>query len=133
MKKILLAVAVLLLTSCTYVGVKVKPGTPGLCPKSTIVCTKDDNNFIIKYTVNEVGDGYEVSGDATAVAGNTKTFETFSGASFTLFLIENNIVVDEIGIAVGTGSLGSKITFKRIFKGKKFDTTAIGYQMNVRG
>lgn len=133
MKKIVLAVAVLLLSSCTYVGVKVKPGSPGLCPKSTIVCTNQDNDFMIKYSVNEVGDGYEVSGEATAVAGSTKTFDTFSGASFTLYLIENNVVVDEVGIAGGTGSLGSKITFKRTFKGKKFDTTAIGYQMNVKG
>jgi hypothetical protein len=133
MSKLLIAVAILLLTSCTYVGVKLKPGTEGLCAKSTAVCVHQDKNFAIEYTVTEAGNGYEVSGEAIPVDGNTKTFSTFSGASFTLFLIDNNVVVDEIGIAGGTGSLDSKITFKRTFTGKKFDTTALGYSMNVKG
>lgn len=134
MKNLLLAAAVLLfVTSCTYVGARLKPGAEGVCAKSTVQCSSQDQNMAITYRIVEKDNGYEISGEAIPLGGATTTFRTFSGASFTLYLIDNDVVVDEIGVAGGTGSLDSKITFNRKFSGKKFTGSILGYYMNVKG
>lgn len=133
MRLVFVVVAAMLLTSCTSVGRKISPEAQGLCLKSVSECRKQDRNFIIKYSISKVGDEYEVIGEATSLAGSTKTFTEIQGSSFVLYLIKDGVIVDEIGIAGGSGPMDRTITFRRKFKGQDFDRSGIGYSMQVRG
>lgn len=131
---VLLIVMLCFMSGCAqYVGITVNKNGLGICKEQTKECSVNFKDFIVKYKIEKSGDEYDVTGYAIAVAGKTKTWSSFSGAQFTLLLIKNGVVVEEIGIAGGTGSLEDKITFSRKFKSNGFDSSTMAYYMNVKG
>lgn len=132
-------VAILVLTACflagcaQYVGRTVNKNAPGICKQQTNECSVNFNDFTVIYKIEKSGGEYNVTGHAIAVAGKTKTWTSYSSAQFTLLLIKDSVVVEEIGIAGGSGSLDNKITFSRKFKSNGFDSSTITYYMNVKG
>lgn len=131
---VLLVLMLCFLNGCAqYVGRTVNKNGLGICKEQTKECSIDFKDFKVKYKIEKFGDEYDVTGYAIAVAGKTKAWSSFSGAQFTLLLIKGGVVVEEIGIAGGTGSLEDKITFSRKFTSNDFDSSTMAYYMNVKG
>lgn len=134
MKACIIFLSFLMLSSCAspYIGREVKYNE-AFCKKAFGECSGMVGDFIISYSIFKDGDEYEVKGEATSPKGKTMTWQTYSGAMFTIYLIKNFIIVDAIPVAGGSGGLDSKITFKRKFKSNGFEYSTIGYSMNVKG
>lgn len=137
MIKIILVIAVVfsvfLLSSCaTKVGTKLSIRNC-FCQKSIGKCSGNVGELFISYTISKIGEEYEVTGEATFPAGKTGTWTSFSSAFFTLYLVTDAVIVEEIPIAGGSGATDSTINFRRKFKAKDFDATTIGWSMKVRG
>lgn len=126
--------ASLILSSCASpnIGREVKYNQ-AFCKKAFGECSGKVGDFLITYSIYKDGDEYEVKGEAIHPKGRTMSWETFSGATFTIYLIKNSKIVEEIPVAGGNGGLDSKITFQRKFESNGFDYSIIGYSMKVRG
>jgi len=103
------------------------------CKKALGECSGKVGDLLVSYSIYKDGDGYEVKGEAVYPKGKTMSWETYSGAMFTIYLIKNSVVVEEVPVAGGSGGMDTKITFQRKFKSNGFDFSTIGYSMKVKG
>ena len=136
-KRIVLFVIVVILStlsacSSPYIGMEVS-SNQAFCNKVYGECSGVLGNFYISYSIYKDGDGYEIKGEAVPTEGTSNSWEIYSHAIFTLYLINNSVIVETVPIMAGTGGIDSKITFRRKFKSKGFTYSTIGYSMNVRG
>jgi hypothetical protein len=135
---LLMTICLTLLSSCAspYLGRHVNIYKEGVCnfenfPAS---CVCSDKNFVFDYRIEKKGENgeYKISGTAQYVGG--QTFTSFNGATLTLLLVHNKIVVETFVIAGGSGSLETGITFSRTFVYPyEFEASLMGYYMNTRG
>lgn len=136
----ILAVVIVLLTSCAspYIGSSVNMEAEGVCHSNSFPasCAWTTQNFRINYTIDQTNEEniYNITGTASAIDGDSKTFTNFSGASFTLYLVSNRYIVDTFQTAAGSGSLGRTIKFSRNFEYPlNFDAVLLSYHMKVKG
>jgi len=134
---LLLIFAIATFSSCSsYVGRTVEMSHSSVCDCRTLpkLCTASDGNFIINYTVSRLNetDTFLVEGSATYQG--SATWESFSGAFFTLLLVKDDVIVETVSVAGGQGSLSGTIIFKSKFKTEnKFEASLILYNMDVKG
>jgi hypothetical protein len=123
-----------MISSCAppYIGREVKY-SQAFCKKAFGECSGRVGDFIITYSIYKDGDGYEIKGEATYLEGKNKTWQNYSGAMFTIYLIRNFVIVEELPVAGGSGGLDRKLKFHRKFKSNGFEYSTIGYSMKVRG
>lgn len=126
--------SLLALSACAspYIGREVRYNQ-AFCKKAFGECSGMVGNLLVSYSIYKEGDGYKVKGEATYPEGKSKTWDSYSAAMFTIFLIKDSVVVEEVPVAGGSGALDSKITFQRNFQSNGFDYSTIGYSMNVKG
>lgn len=129
---ILFSIVTLSACASPYIGREVKYNQ-AFCKKAFGECSGKVGDFLISYSIYKDGDGYELKGEATYPEGKTKTWETFSGAMFTIYLIKDFKIVQEVPAVGGSGGLDSKITFRRKFKSDGFEYSTIAYSMKVKG
>ena len=117
---ILLFIYALCSSSCSsrYVGRAVTDmNADTVCKISSLPasCSYNSKNFSINYTIEETGNlsEYFVEGTAQYIGGIT--FTKYTGASFTLLIVDTRFVVEEFGMVEGSGSLGTSISFSRKF------------------
>jgi hypothetical protein len=104
------------------------------CQTFPIVCSQSDDNFIIKYNINELNEANKYVAEGSVTYRGSATWENFKNASFTLLLVEKGVIVDTVSIAGGQGSLDRTIKFTREFTSvTKFEAVLIDYRMNVKG
>ena len=124
----------LVLSGCAspYIGREVKYNQ-AFCKKAFGECSGKVGEFLISYSIYKDGDGYELKGEATYPEGKTKTWENYSQAMFTIYLIKNFVIVQEVVVAGGSGGLDRKIIFRKKFTSSGFDYSTIAYSMRVDG
>lgn len=116
---IMIAFCLAFLSSCTsnYVGRSVTMNHKSVCKIQSCPasCSFSDKEFVYSYKIEKTDnpDEYKVSGTAQYVGG--QTFTDFSGLRFTLLLVRDGYVAEKFGVAGGSGSLESEITFSRTF------------------
>ena len=82
----------------------------------------------LEWQVKKMKDGtYSVNGK---LSGQGPT--DYRMATFTLFLIKENVVVDEIGMVSGNGDFAKGIPFSCNLSGKDFDATTLGYSFQYK-
>lgn len=123
---LILIIVMVVMAGCSLVGVKVPSNISGVCKMSS-QCLREDSDISISYKITKENDEYEIVG--TAVLHG---YYVYINASFTLFLIKDNTIVDEIPIISGSDS-SSTIPFGRKFKGKDFDATLISCRLGGAG
>lgn len=136
---IYLLLPLLLTASCSspYLGRRVNLSAPAVClidnfPSS---CSRTIGDFSIDYTIAKIGNNlYEVEGIAKKISRTSGTFTDYSGATFTVILVQNGITVETVNVAGGSGSFDRGITFKREFSTEiDFEATIFAYSMQVKG
>jgi hypothetical protein len=81
----------LLISSCASpnIGKEIKYNQ-AFCKKTFGECSGMVGDLLITYSIYKEGDGYKVKGEATYPKGKTMTWESYSSAMFTLYLIKNS-------------------------------------------
>ena len=128
--KILILVTVLLLGGCSAKGMKVGNDYQG-CPKEKASCTISDKNISGSYKISRVmaaDAGYTVEGTAIM---NRSIGEDYRGAGFTLYLVKNGIIVEEIGMVSSAGDASKAMAFHGDFR-QDFDSSTMGYFFRAR-
>jgi len=122
------------LSACSspYIGREVTYNQ-AFCKKAFGECSGVVGDFFISYSIYKDGDGYEVKGEATPTEGMSNSWESYSHAVFTLYLIDNFMIIDAVPMLAGRGEIDSKIIFRKKFNSKGFSYSTIGYSMNIRG
>jgi hypothetical protein len=139
MKIITAVMFLILLSGCgsQYVGRPVtNMNAEGVCKISRFPteCSVSGGDFSIRYTIDKTGnpDEYTIKGTAQYIGSDT--FTDYTGANFTLLIISNETVKEDIGIGGGTGSLDTEISFSRSFTTpEEVEATIVGCYMDVRG
>lgn len=135
---IFLVLILISLLSCAsrYVGRTVIMSHPTVCKFKSFpnTCVTSDENFEITYNIEKLNEGNKYYVEGSARYCGSATWESFSGANFTLLLVKDTVIVETIQIASGQGSLGRTVKFSRQFTTKgDFEAVLISYGMNVRG
>ena len=132
-----------IITSCAspYIGTTVSINNNRLIKYNISVPLKPnptfnvtDSDFDITYSIvkSDKVNEYVLDGKARFIGNGT--WDTFSGAFFTLLLIKNGVVIDSVTASSGNGNLERTMDFKRKFTTEKiFDATLMTYRMSVRG
>jgi hypothetical protein len=139
MKIITAVMFLILLSGCgsQYVGRPItNMNAEGVCKISQFPakCSVSGGDFSIRYTIDKTGKQNEYTIKGTAQYIGSATFTSYTGANFTLLIINDKTVKEDIGIGGGTGSLDTEISFSRRFTTpQKVEATIVGCFMNVRG
>lgn len=127
---VLFAMAIIIFSGCSYVGVKVPDSANG-CQKRSDSCSISDKNVSGSYRIKKNSGGekeFSVDGEATL---HQSTGEDFRRASFTLLLLKRRVIVAEVGMTSGSGKVGQSIQFHGSFDAD-FDESIMDYHVMVR-
>ena len=139
MKRILpLMFIALFLASCAspHIGRSVNYDADSVCKINSYPasCSVTYDRMNISYLIEETEnpDEYQISGTATYTGSGT--WNSYSGAMFTLLVAQDGVVAEVFNIAGGRGSIDSQITFSRTFTFPGYiEAILLGYSMNVKG
>lgn len=128
MNKIVMCLAGLLfIGGCSYVGNHVSSSYVG-CPKGKDSCSMSDENVTGEYKIKKTASGYSVEGSA---AMNKSIGEHYERSSFSLILVKDSVVIDEIGMVSGSGDASKAMKFHGTFN-KDFDSSIMDYHFMFR-
>lgn len=134
----LIAICLFCLSSCAspYLGRQVNINTKSVCTFKSFPasCTWKSNDFHLRYQIEKTEKIGEYIIHGTAEYIGSQTWTNFKNATFTLLLVRNKIIAEEVNIAGAAGSLDKTITFSRtFFTTNEFEASLLTYGMDVRG
>ncbi|KJR97178.1 MAG: hypothetical protein VR65_24830 [Desulfobulbaceae bacterium BRH_c16a] len=125
-----LIVLLLALSGCSpYLGKTVNLSRGNFCYKTTDRCEIGNKTLSTSYSIKKNGDHYDIDGIATI---KSSAGSEFRQASFTLLLIKDNIVVDEVGMMGGNWTLDNTVSFRGSFAENGFEYSTLAYHFLAR-
>ena len=127
-------ILIIFLSSCSYVGRTIGMDHPLLCRCQTfpIACIQPSGIFIVEYNISELNEANKYFVEGSATYTGSIGWEFYKGALFTLFLVENGVIVETVSVAGGHGSSDRTIKFAREFTAQnKFEAVLINLRIKV--